>query len=206
MGLIGILHTPVTLTVLIATIAVSIAGFGNPRLTDALILDVQAILRRREYHRLLTSGFVHGDPMHLFMNMLTLFFLGPALEEMVGPVGFALVYFASLLAGSAWAVMEHFRNLSYRALGASGAVSGVTVVFALFAPLASIIVFILPMPAIVFAALYIGWSIYAAGRVNDGIGHEAHLGGALMGVVLTCLLWPAAIDDLISQVGHALGV
>jgi membrane associated rhomboid family serine protease len=205
MGLTGILHTPVTLTILLVTIAVSIAGLRNPRLTDALILDVHGIVRRREYYRLLTSGFVHGDPMHLFMNMLTLFFLGPALEIMAGSAGFAIAYFASLLAGSAWAVMEHFRSASYRALGASGAVSGVTVMFALFAPFAQIIVFILPMPAIVFAALYIGWSIYASGRVNDGIGHEAHLGGALMGVVLTCLFWPEAIENLIGQVRQMLG-
>ena len=201
----AILHTPATLLVLIVTIAISIAGFRNPRLNDALILDVQAILRRHEYYRLLTSGFVHGNPTHLFMNMLTLFFLGPPLELMAGTFGFAIVYFASLLAGSAWAVMEHFRSASYRALGASGAISGVTVVFALFAPFASIIVFILPMPAIIFAALYIGWSAYAAGRIQDGVGHEAHLGGALMGLVLTCLLWPDAIENLISQVRHALG-
>jgi membrane associated rhomboid family serine protease len=200
-----ILHTPVTLLVLLATIAVSIAGFRNPRLTDALILDVQAIRKRREYHRLLTSGFVHGDPMHLFMNMLTLFFLGPGLEQMAGPVGFAIIYFASLLAGSAWAVMEHLRSSSYRALGASGAISGITVVFALFAPFAQIIVLILPMPAIVFAVLYIAWSAYASGRVNDGVGHEAHLGGALMGLVLTCALWPSAIEDLIGQLRHMLG-
>jgi membrane associated rhomboid family serine protease len=204
-NLTDILHTPVTLLVLIVTIAVSIAGFRNPRLTDAFILDMQAILRRREYYRLLTSGFVHGDPMHLFMNMLTLFFLGPGLERMAGSSGFAIVYFASLIAGSAFAIMEHFRSASYRALGASGAISGVTVVFALFAPFAQIIVFILPMPAIIFAGLYIGWSIYASGRINDGIGHEAHLGGALMGIVLTCLLWPLAIEDLISQVRQMLG-
>jgi membrane associated rhomboid family serine protease len=203
MGL--ILHSPITLLVLLVTIAVSIAGFNNPRLTDALMLDVQAIRQRHEYHRLLTSGFVHGDPLHLFMNMFTLFFLGPGLEQMAGPGGFGIVYFASLLAGSAFAVMEHLRSTSYRALGASGAVSGVTVVFALFAPFAKIIVFVLPMPAIVFAVLYIAWSAYASGRVNDGVGHEAHLGGALMGLVLTCLIWPVAIDDLVSQVRQAFG-
>jgi membrane associated rhomboid family serine protease len=205
MSLTDILHTPVALLVLVATIAISIMGFGNPRFTDALILDVHAIVKRREYHRLLTSGFVHGDPLHLFMNMLTLFFLGPGLERMAGSTGFAIIYFASLLAGSAWAVMEHLRSASYRALGASGAVSGVTVVFALFAPFAQIIVFILPMPAIVFAVLYIAWSAYASGRVNDGIGHEAHLGGALMGLVLTCLIWPTAIENLIGELHSMFG-
>jgi membrane associated rhomboid family serine protease len=197
-----ILQTPVTLLVVLVTIAVSIAGFNNPRVTDALLLDVQVIRRRHEYHRLITSGFVHADPLHLFMNMFTLVFIGPVLERMAGPGGFGIVYFASLIAGSAFALMEHLRSSSYRALGASGAVSGVTVVFALFAPFAQIIVFVLPMPAILFAVLYIVWSAYASGRVNDGVGHEAHLGGALMGLVLTCLIWPAAIDSLIDQVRH----
>lgn len=200
MGLTDILHTPVTLLLLAVTVGVSIAGFNNPRFLDGAILDVQAIVKRHEYHRMLTSGFVHADPMHLFVNMLTLFFLGPSLEQMAGSGGMLLIYFASLLAGSGWSLMEHVRDRSYRALGASGAISGVTVVFALFAPFAMLIVFILPVPAIVFAGLYIGWSIYAARNVRDGIGHDAHLGGALMGVVLVCLIWPVAIDSLISQV------
>jgi membrane associated rhomboid family serine protease len=204
MSIAAILSAQITLALMVITIGVSVVAFNRPRLMDALILDMQAIVRRREYHRLLTSGFVHGDPMHLFMNMLTLFFLGPGLEQMVGPAGFALVYFASLLAGSGWTMLEHFRDMSYRALGASGAISGVTIVFALFAPFAMIIVFILPMPAILFAVFYIGWSAWSSGRSTDGIGHAAHLGGALMGVVLTCLLWPEALHSLIAQVRSLL--
>ncbi|MBI1361830.1 MAG: rhomboid family intramembrane serine protease [Alphaproteobacteria bacterium] len=204
MGLTDILHTPVTLLLLVVTVGVSIAGFNNPRFLHGALLDVQAIVKRHEYHRLLTSGFVHADPMHLFVNMLTLFFLGPSLELMAGSGGMLLVYFLSLLAGSGWTLLEHHRNRSYRALGASGAISGVTVVFALFAPFAMLIVFILPVPAILFAAFYIGWSIYASRNVRDGIGHDAHLGGALMGLVLVCLIWPSAIDSLIAQILRAI--
>ncbi len=198
MGLTDILHTPVTLLLLVVTVGVSIAGFNNPRFLHGAILDVQAIVKRHEYHRIFTSGFVHADPMHLFVNMLTLYFFGPSLELMAGSGGMLLVYTASLLAGSGWTLLEHFRNRSYRALGASGAVSGVVVTFSLFAPFAMLL--FPPIPVILYSGLYIGWSIFAARNVRDGIGHDAHLGGALMGLVLVCLIWPSAIDSLIAQV------
>jgi membrane associated rhomboid family serine protease len=143
---------------------------------------------------MVTSGFIHGDPFHLFMNMLALFFLGPFLEAVAGTPGFIIIYFASLLAGSLWTFMEHYRDPNYRALGASGAVSGVTTATAVFAPFAQILVFFaLPMPLVVFAICYIAWSAWASrSGIRDGIGHAAHLGGALMGVAIVCLFWPAA--------------
>ena len=171
-----------------------------------MIFDMTLIRRRHEYHRMITSGFIHADPMHLFMNMLALFFLGPALEAAVGTWSYIGVYIASLLGGSLWTLMEHYRDGSYRALGASGAVSGVTSAAAIIFPLVTIRVFFaLPMPFIVFAALYIGWSAWAAAsRVRDGIGHAAHLGGALTGVGLVCLLWPAYVRHSWDQVVQAV--
>lgn len=200
MNLATILHAPLTLLLIVITCVISIAAFNNPRLQDTLVMDMDAVVRRKELHRLATSAFVHGDPMHLFTNMLTLFFLGLPLEAVLGSANFGLVYFASLIAGAGWAFMEHFKDMSYRALGASGAVSGVTTVFALFAPFSLIFVSIVPVPAILFAAFYIGWSAYASRTVRDGVGHDAHLGGALMGLVLTCLIWPGVIERLVDQV------
>ena len=195
-----------TLVLLAFNIVVSIAAFNNPRLTDALLLHVRPIAEGRQLYRLMTSGFIHGDPLHLLVNMVTLFFIGPYLELSIGPAMFVTVYVASLLAGSVWAVLDNLRNKEYRALGASGAVSGVTMAFALFQPLALLFVFFVPMPAIVFAVLYVAWSAYAAGRVQDGVGHAAHLGGALMGVVLVCLIWPQVVREAFSQVTRAIGL
>jgi membrane associated rhomboid family serine protease len=108
---------------------------------------------------------------------------------------------ACLVAGSAWTLMEHWRNMNYKALGASGAVSGVTAAFGLFAPFAMIIFFVIPMPAILFAVLFIAYSAFASStQLRDGIGHSAHLGGALMGVALVCLFWPAAVRDAWDQI------
>jgi membrane associated rhomboid family serine protease len=157
--------------------------------------------RGNEWWRMITSGFVHGDPFHLMMNMLALFFLGPSLEYIVKTGPFLAIYMLSLLAGSLWTWMEHFRDTNYRALGASGAVSGITTAIAMFAPFATIYAFFaLPMPLIVFAACYIIWSAWASqSRVQDGIGHGAHLGGALAGVALVCVFWPGAVRGLWDQ-------
>ena len=201
-----LLSAHVTIALLAANIAISVAAFNNPRLLDRALFHVGAMRRRGEWYRMLTSGFVHANPGHLFMNMITLFFFGPALELSLGPVNFAMIYFASLLAGSAWSLMENFRDLNYRALGASGAISGVTVAFAMFAPFVMMFVFFIPMPAIVFAIVYILFSAYASGSGRqDGIGHGAHLGGALMGVVLVCVFWPQAVRSLWDQLTGLLG-
>ncbi|MDP3737089.1 MAG: rhomboid family intramembrane serine protease [Hyphomonadaceae bacterium] len=188
------------LGLLATNIILSIVAFGNMRLLDAMMFDIGRIKRNHEYHRTITSGFIHGDPAHLFMNMLSLFFIGPAIEGALGTWVFLAFYMACLLGGSAWTLMEHWRDSNYRALGASGAVSGVTAAFGLFAPFQMIIVFVIPMPAILFAVLFIAYSAFASGRIRDGIGHAAHLGGALTGVALVCIFWPGAVRSLWDQV------
>jgi membrane associated rhomboid family serine protease len=196
-----LLNSPVTIALLIANVVLSVIGFQNPRLIDQTIFDMRRVRHGRQYFRLITSGFIHGDPFHLFVNMLTLFFLGPALESAIGSLAFAGIYFASLLAGALWMMLENYRNLGYRALGASGAISGVVTAFAIFAPFVMFYLFFaVPIPAIVFAVLYIAWSAWAQGRVQDGIGHAAHLGGALMGVVIVCVFWPEAPRGLWRQI------
>jgi membrane associated rhomboid family serine protease len=201
-----LMRSPATLALLATNILVSVAAWQNVRLIDAMLFDISLIRRRHEYHRMITSGFIHGDPFHLFMNMLALFFLAPALEATVGTWVFLGIYLASLLAGSLWTYMEHFRDAEYRALGASGAVSGVTSAAAIFYPLSTILLFFaLPMPFILFAVLYIGWSAWAAStRVRDGIGHAAHLGGALMGVALVCIFWPQVVRQSWTEVVEAV--
>jgi membrane associated rhomboid family serine protease len=102
--------------------------------------------------------------------------------------------------------MEHFRDLNYRALGASGAVAGISSAAAIFYPLSTIYLFFaLPMPFILFTVLYIGWSAWAsASRVRDGIGHAAHLGGALMGIAIVCILWPLVVRESWNDVVRAV--
>ncbi len=197
-----LLESPASLILLATNIGVSLAAFSNDRLLDRLLFDVSRMRRNGEWYRMFTSGFVHGDPFHLLVNMLALYFLGQPLEMIVGTAPFIGIYIGSLLAGSLWTWMEHFRDLNYRALGASGAISGVTTAVAMFVPTATIYVFFaLPMPLILFAALYIGWSAWASSTgVRDGLGHAAHLGGALAGIAIICIGWPDVPQQMVDQI------
>jgi membrane associated rhomboid family serine protease len=194
-----LLSAPASLLLLMANIGLSIAAFQNTALMDRLMFDVGRMRRNGEWYRMFTSGFVHGDPTHLLINMVTLFAFGPSLEGALGTGPFLGIYIGSLLAGSGWSWMEHFRDSNYRAVGASGAISGLVSSFAIFAPLAMFL--FPPVPAIIYAVGFILWSAWAAStNVRDGIGHSAHLGGALAGVAIVCLGWPHAPQQMIDQI------
>lgn len=201
-----ILQSPATFLIIAANIIASLAAFSNPRFMEQNTFHVGPILRNKEYFRMLTSGFLHVDGMHLFVNMLTLYFFGPSMEYVLGTIGFLIVYFGSLLAGSAWSLMERRREPNYRAIGASGAVSGILVGVCLFVPFEMLYLFFaIPIPAILFAIGYIGISAALSGRPNSMIGHEAHLGGALGGLILTILVEPRALSIFSEQVVARLG-
>ncbi len=184
---------PVTFALIAANVLASLTAFSSRDFMLQNVFMVGPILKSGELHRLVTSGFLHVNQAHLLVNMLTLFFFGPFLEAQLGSTAFALVYGASLLGGNLWSLLEHRRQLDYAALGASGAVSGVVVAFCLFEPFAMLLLFfIIPMPAVVFAVIFIVASAYFSTRQNTRIGHDAHLGGALTGAVATVILRPEA--------------
>ncbi len=196
-------EAPVTYALIVVNVAVSLLAFANMDFFRSWMFSVGHITREGEIHRVITSGFLHASPAHLLFNMLTLWFFGPWLEQpdMLGRNGMLIVYFGSLLAGNGWALVENFRKLDYTAVGASGAISGVVLAFCLYKPFAMLLVFfILPLPAIVFAVLYISYSAFAMGRDNSNIGHEAHLGGAIGGLVITLVLQPGILNHLIDQI------
>ncbi len=201
--------TPATFLLLAVNVAVSLyVLLVNPRAMEKLALVPYDVVHNGGYERLFTAGFVHGGMTHLAFNMITLFFFGPPLESLLGPGRFLVLYFGSELAANALSVFMHRRNPNYAAVGASGAISGVVFAFCLFAPLAKLYIFFaIPMPAILFAVLYVAGSIYAmrqgreAGQAGGGIAHEAHLGGAIGGLLLTILLEPAAIPTFLHQIG-----
>ncbi|MEW9624144.1 rhomboid family intramembrane serine protease [Rhodanobacter geophilus] len=183
---------PITLIILAVTCIVSFIAFGNSRLMNDLVLWPPAISRQREYHRLVTYGLVHADFGHLLFNMVTLFFFGRAMEGFyagqLGTFGFALFYIGALVVSILPTYLKNRGNPNYRSLGASGAVSAVLFGFVLLAPWSRIVVFVIPMPAIVYALLYTAYSIYMDRRGQDNVNHSAHLWGAAYGVVFTLLV------------------
>jgi len=191
-----------TLAIIAITCVVSFLAFNKPKLMDDLILWPPAIQRHREYHRLVTYGLVHADFGHLLFNMLTLFFFGRAIESFyameLGRLGFLLFYIGGLVVSILPTYLKNRRNPNYHSLGASGAVSAVLFAYILFAPWNRIIVFILPMPAILYAVLYVGYSIYMDRVGRDNINHSAHLWGAAYGVAFTLAIEPQVFTHFLA--------
>lgn len=176
------------------TVLVSWQAFNNRTLMDRLILWPPAIARHRQYDRLVTHGFIHADGQHLLFNMVTLFFFGRAIEptfaSRIGVVGFVLFYLSAIVVAILPTYLRHRTDVRYRSLGASGAVSAVLFSYILFAPWNRIGVFFIPVPAIVYAVLYVGYSIWMDQRGGDNVNHSAHLWGAAYGVLFTVMLEP----------------
>ncbi|MEO0558531.1 MAG: rhomboid family intramembrane serine protease [Bacteroidota bacterium] len=201
-------NAPITSVLLLANVLVGIYTLSaNPELIDRWAFKPYRVIREKEWSRWVTAGFVHAGFMHLAFNMWALFLFGPYVETRIGPVRYALMYLGAELAANALTYWKHRDSPSYSAVGASGAISGVLFAFCLFEPFSVLQLIIPPIPvwAIVFAFFYVAISIYASSRGGGRIAHEAHLGGALGGLVLTILLYPAAVSIFVEQVVARFG-
>jgi len=195
--------TFVNLAIIAVTCVVSFAGFSNPRLIDRLILWPPAITRGREYWRLASCGLIHADGQHLLFNMITLYFFGGLIEQFyaakVGEIGYLLFYVGGLVVSSLPSWQRHRDDAGYRSLGASGAVSAALFAFILLRPWATIYVFVVPVPAVVYAVLYLAYTVYMDRQRADRINHSAHLWGALYGIVVTALVEPRVLGAFLRQ-------
>ncbi len=178
--------------IIIANVTISIKGFNDPSAFEAGTFQVGKVLMGKEYHRLLTSGFLHVSWPHLFFNMLSLYFFAGNIEGYLGPLYFMLIYMGSLLGGNLLALFIHRNDPYYRAVGASGAVSGVIfAAIALFPGMElGFIMIPIPFPAWAFGLGFVLYSIYGIRAQRDNIGHEAHLGGAIVGLLIAVAIMP----------------
>jgi membrane associated rhomboid family serine protease len=190
------MNSYITLALIAVTVLVSWQAWERPRLLERLILWPPAIDRQQQYDRLLTHGFIHADGMHLIFNMLTLYSFGQAMEgyfsARITPIGYLLFYLSAVVVAILPTFMKHRHDTSYRSLGASGAVSAVLFASILLDPWNGLYMFFIPIPipAFVFAGLYIWYSMWMDKRGGDNINHSAHLWGALYGIMFTLLLQP----------------
>lgn len=193
----------ITLIIIAVTSVVSFMGFSNAQLIDRLILWPPAITRGKEWWRLASCGLIHADVPHLVFNMITLFFFGRAMEGFYvsrgGEIGYLIFYVGALFVSSLPSYLQHKNDSRYRSLGASGAVSAVLFAYILLAPWSKIIVFVLPLPAILYAVAYVAYSIYMDKQRVDNINHSAHLWGAAYGVFATILIEPGVVEHFLRQ-------
>jgi membrane associated rhomboid family serine protease len=183
------------LLIILSVVAVSVAAFSNRALMDRLILVPVRVAKRREYQRLLTAGWVHGDAGHLIFNMLSLYFFADMVEHALGAMQFLLLYFSAVVVGFVPTVVRYKNQANYRSLGASGAVSAVIFSAIVMNPgLSMYLMFIpIPIPGWLFGIAYLAYSAYSARRGRDNINHDAHFTGAVYGVAATLVLAPALV-------------
>jgi membrane associated rhomboid family serine protease len=196
-----------TLAIVLVTSAISVIGFASPALINALILWPPIVRQKNEYYRLATYGLVHGNFVHLLFNMIALYSFGYAIEELydrdLGNLGFVFFYVVGLIVSILPTYLRNRDNADYRSLGASGAVSAVLFASVLLQPWSPILLyFAIKLPAIVFAVLYVAYSIYADRHAKDNINHSAHLWGAAYGVVFTLVMEPRLLPHFLSALGH----
>lgn len=197
------IRSAMTFILIFLTAVVSVVCFGNRRWFDSLAMIPYRVAHDRQWYRAVTYGFVHADYMHLIVNMFVLLSFGQYLERLFrayehagtiasGYLAYGLLYFGGLIASVASDMARHRNDPRYVSIGASGAVSAVVFASIFFNPWSKIYFFgILPIPGILFGALYVGYEQYLSQRGGDNVNHNAHLWGALYGFVFPLLLEPS---------------
>ncbi len=191
----------ILLILMVVTGLFSYKGFNDTSFFRKFEFHIGSI-RAGEQYRMISSGFLHADFMHLAFNMLTLYFFAPVVIAYLGSITFLLIYFGSMIFGSLLTLLFHKDDYSYRAIGASGAVVGVLYSAILLQPDMSLYLFFIPIPipAYIVGIGYLLYSIYGIKAKSDNIGHTAHFGGAIGGYLITIIKQPNMLTDNVFMV------
>jgi membrane associated rhomboid family serine protease len=200
----------ITIGILIITTGISLYTMQKPRVLNSLMMNPYLITRKSQYYRLVTSGFIHRDHMHLIFNMFSLYFFGTQLEYIfrqifggLGSLHFITLYLFGIIISDIPTVLKHKNNIHYNSLGASGAVSAVVFACILFLPLRDICIYgVLCFPGVVLGLAYLVYSFYSSKKSKDGINHDAHLYGALFGIIYCLIFYPDSLRIFMEQMGE----
>ncbi len=199
----------ITFIIIILTCLISIQAFNNHQMFDRLKHFPYFEKRERDYVRWFTSGLIHGDYVHLAINMFVLYSFGRIVEKIYmrefGTLAGEFIYLGMYISAIAFANLPTFRkhgdNPNYMAVGASGAVSAVTFTFLLFFPWEKIYLYgIIGLPAIVWGVIYLVYEQWASKNSKDNIGHDAHFAGAVYGMLFVVLLKPSVYNDFVNKI------
>lgn len=185
---------PATLITLAVTALATQAAFQRPDLKERWIFNPEAILARKEFYRMISSGLIHADWVHFTFNAISFYSFAQIIEMIYGVKTLLIIYLASILGGSVLSLIVH-RHHEYRALGASGGVCGVIFASIFLLPGGAINIFMLPIgiPAWLYAVLFLLGSFIAHRKGSGNIGHDAHLGGAIIGLLVSSAMYPQLI-------------
>ena len=193
------------------TVLISFYAFKKPEVFSKLTMSPIRISRHGEYYRFVTSAFIHGDHMHLLVNMFSLYFFGPAVEvqlyHLFGATGnlyFLALYFIAIIVSDIPTFLKNKNNPGYSSLGASGAIAAVVFAFIIFKPLQDLCIFVgICMPGFILGTLYVVFSYLQGKKPHEklkNINHDAHLYGALFGLLFCIVIYPPSLPAFFDQI------
>ncbi len=176
---------------------ISFLGLQDYRIIETFRHYPYEEVRNKSFYRWLTCGFVHGGVMHLLLNLFVLWQFGFVVENLYiskfglvqGRMTYLTAYLLILILSCIPSYIKQRNNSRYASIGASGAISGILFIYIRYFPWNTLLIYgIVPMPALLMGVLYVIYSWWAAKNSNDGIDHDAHYYGALIGILLAFII------------------
>lgn len=190
------------------TVGISYYAWQNPLVLEKLMLNPYKVTKKNEYYRFVTSGFIHADFGHLIFNMLSFWFFGEAIERLFGMLFgqygqayFLALYILGIIVSDIPTFLKNRHKANYNSLGASGGVAAVLFAAILYAPLLEIcLYFFICMPGFIFGLLFLGYSFYESRRGGGFVNHDAHMYGAIFGMLFMAAVYPGAVPGFFEQI------
>ena len=181
---------------ILLNIIISYRGFKDQVFFDKYSFIIDPVIIQKDYKRLVTSGFLHVSWTHLIFNMFSLYLFSNSLESYLGPINYLIIYTAGLLGGNVLSLFIHRYHSDYSSVGASGAIFSVMFSAIAIFPGMHIGFFFLPsIPGWLFGLVFVLVSIYGIRSRTNNIGHDAHFGGGLAGMLVAVLLYPSILAE-----------
>ncbi len=199
----------ITVMLILATVISSFYGFNNLGFVERWMFIPYKIKHRGQWDRFVLSGFIHKDYIHLLFNMFTFYFFGRVVEQylsyklgvLTGGLAFVLFYLAGIILSDIPTYLKNRDNSYYRALGASGGTAAMVFASIIILPLADICLFgIICLPGFILGGLFLIYSYVKGKNENDGINHDAHLFGAIFGMIFILILSPESAIHFLEQI------
>lgn len=196
----------ITVGIIIVNLIITVLGFNQPGFLDKFCAWPYQEHHKKQYYRLLTGAFLHGSWIHFLVNMFVFWQFGTIVEEYfkviinvnIGGLLYLVMYLLTVILAN---IPSHFSrkdDYTFRAVGASGGVSGILFVYILIAPWAMLYLYgIIPIPGILAGLGYLAYSSYAARNTDDKIDHSAHFWGAVAGIVITIAMYPPLFNHFL---------
>lgn len=193
-----ILEFYITYIFLIIAVILSIKGFSDPFFVEKYLFIPYRVKHNKEYYRFISHAFLHGDPGHLIFNMIAMFSFGKYIEDVftitasnpiLGKVFFLLYCILAIISASLISYYRHQNNYNYRSLGISGLTSAIIFSYIMWNPSGEIMFIFIPFPikAWIFGFIYLAFEIYSDRNRKTGIAHDAHIAGAVFGILFALI-------------------